>query len=145
MNSRNRNFIEFLIESDKTIVECPQNQNICQLWHGAVWSEALVTYITNTMDAFTPKFFYGCWLFPNTFHHETTSLKMTTNMMTSSNENIFRVTGPLWRESTGDRWIPLTKASNTELWCFLWSAPEPEPTIETPVIWDAIVLIMTSL
>ena len=22
------------------------------------------------------------------------------------------------------RWIPRTKASDTELWCFLWSAPE---------------------
>ena len=28
------------------------------------------------------------------------------NMMTSSNENIFRVTGPLRREFTGHRWIP---------------------------------------
>ena len=42
---------------------------------------------------------------------------------------------------------PLTKASDAELWCFLWSTPEQtdEQTIETPVIWDAIVLIMTSL
>ena len=31
-------------------------------------------------------------------------------MMTSSNSNIFRVTGLLWGESTGHRWIPLTKA-----------------------------------
>ena len=30
-------------------------------------------------------------------------------MMTSSNGNIFRVTGPLWEESTDHRWIPLTK------------------------------------
>ena len=30
--------------------------------------------------------------------------------MTSSNGNSFRVTGPLWGESTGHRWIPLTKA-----------------------------------
>ena len=27
-------------------------------------------------------------------------------------------------EFTGPRWIPCTKASDTELWCFLWSAPE---------------------
>ena len=44
------------------------------------------------------------------------------NMMTSSNGNIFRVTGPLCGEFTGDRWIPHTKASDAELWCFLWSA-----------------------
>ena len=31
--------------------------------------------------------------------------------MTSSNGNIFRVTGPLCGEFTGHRWIPLTKAS----------------------------------
>ena len=68
-------------------------------------------------------------------------------MMTSSNGNIFRVTGPLWGESTGHRWIPLTKASDAELWCFRWSAPEQivEQTLETPVIWDAVTLIMTSL
>ena len=41
-------------------------------------------------------------------------------MMTSSNGNIFRVTGPLCGEFTGQRWIPLTKASDAELWCFLW-------------------------
>ena len=66
-------------------------------------------------------------------------------MMTSSKENIFRVTGYLRGESTGHRWIPLTKASDAELWFF--SAPEQkvEQTIETSVIWDAIAVIMTSL
>ena len=44
--------------------------------------------------------------------------------VTSSNENIFRVTGPLWGESTGQPLIPLTKSSDVKLWCFLWSAPE---------------------
>ena len=43
--------------------------------------------------------------------------------MTSSNGNIFCVTGALCGEFTGHRWIPPTKASNAELWCFLWSAP----------------------
>ena len=33
-------------------------------------------------------------------------------MMTSSNGNIFRVTGPLWGESIGYRWISLTKTSD---------------------------------
>ena len=45
-------------------------------------------------------------------------------MMTSSNRNIFRVTGPLCGEFTG-HWSNLhTKASDAELWCFLWSVPE---------------------
>ena len=67
--------------------------------------------------------------------------------MTSSNGNKFRVTGLLCGEFTGHRWIPRTKASDSKRWCFLWSAPEPtaEQTIETPVTWCAIVLIMTSL
>ena len=72
--------------------------------------------------------------------------KMEYFIMTSANGNIFRVTGPLWGESTGHRWIPHTKSSDAELWCFLWCAPEQtlEQTSETPVIWDAIVLIMAS-
>ena len=43
-------------------------------------------------------------------------------MMTSSNENIFRGTGPLCGEFTGHRWIPLTKVSDAELWCFFMYA-----------------------
>ena len=39
------------------------------------------------------------------------------NMMTSSNVNIFRVTGHLCGEFTGPQWIPHTKASDAELWC----------------------------
>ena len=63
-------------------------------------------------------------------------------MMTSSNGNIFLVTGPLCEEFTGHRWIPLTKASDAELSCFLWSAPEQTvwQTIMTPVIWDAQIM-----
>ena len=48
----------------------------------------------------------------------------TNNMMTSSNGNIFRVTGHLCGEFTGPRWIPHKKASDAELWCLLWSVPE---------------------
>ena len=34
--------------------------------------------------------------------------------------NIFRVNGPLWGESTGHRWIPLTKDNDAELWFFFF-------------------------
>ena len=48
--------------------------------------------------------------------------------MASSNGNIFRVTGILCGEFSNHWWIPRTKASDAELWCFiwrfLWSAPE---------------------
>ena len=40
-------------------------------------------------------------------------------MMTSSNGNIFRVTGPLCGEFTSPRWIPRTKASDAELRFFI--------------------------
>ena len=68
------------------------------------------------------------------------------NMMTSSKANIFCITGLLWGESTAHLWIPFIKVSDAVL-CFLWSVHEQmvEQTIETPVIWDAIVLIITSL
>ena len=39
--------------------------------------------------------------------------------MTSSNGDIFRVTGPLCGEFTGHRRIPRAKASDAGLWCFL--------------------------
>ena len=64
--------------------------------------------------------------------------------MTSWNGNTLRVTGPLLEVSTGQRWIPFITASDGELWCFLWFAPEQmvEQTIE---ISDAIARITTSL
>ena len=64
------------------------------------------------------------------------SIRVTPIMITSSNGNIFRVTGPLWEEFTGHRWIPLIKASDAELWCFLWSPHEQtiEQTIKMPMI-----------
>ena len=59
----------------------------------------------------------------------------------------YAAAGPLWGETTSQRWIPLTKASDAELWCFLLSIPEQtvEQTIDTPVIWEAIASITTSL
>ena len=65
------------------------------------------------------------------------------SMMTSSNGNIFHITGPLWGESTGHWCIPLTKASDAELWCIFWSSPEQmvEQTIKMPVIWDVIFML----
>ena len=59
------------------------------------------------------------WVYPMNYMD-----MVCTFIMTSSNGNIFRVTGPLCGEFTGHRWIPRSKASDTELWCFLWSAPE---------------------
>ena len=62
-------------------------------------------------------------------------------------ETNFRVTGPLWGESTGHRWFPFATASDAELWCFHWSVFEQavEPINEMSVILDTIAVIMTSL
>ena len=58
---------------------------------------------------------------------------------------MFRIIDPLTGESIGDWWFPLTKSGEAGIWCFLSSAPEQtvEQATETPVIWDAIALIMT--
>ena len=59
----------------------------------------------------------------------------------------FCVTGLLWGVYTSHRLIPLTMASDVELWYFLWSALErkAEQTIKMLMIWDAIALIKTSI
>ena len=71
-----------------------------------------------------------------------TEIHPTLNMMMSSNGNIFHVTGPLCGEFTGDWWIPSQRPVT-----FFLSTNEPtvEKTIVTPVISDAIALIMMSL
>ena len=45
-------------------------------------------------------------------------------MMASLNGNIFHVIGHLCGEFTSPRWIPRTKASDAEFWCFLWCTSE---------------------
>ena len=64
----------------------------------------------------------------------TLQLKLIENkkyaLMTSSNGNNSRVCDPLWGESIGHQWIPLAKASDAELWCFLWCVPEQ-------TVWDS--------
>ena len=107
---------------------CPRNESLVPKWHRLVPNGTLKLMLQHTS-------------------RDMNHFKRVCFMMTSWNENIFRVTGPLCGESTGHRWIPLVKASDAELWCFLWSVPEQtvEQTIETTVIRDAIVLIITSL
>ena len=54
---------------------------------------------------------------------------------------------PFVRESTGHWGFPSQGPLTRSFHFFLWSATEQtvEQTIETPVIWDAIALIMTSV
>ena len=64
--------------------------------------------------------------FDTTCHCDMMTSLFTTGfiMMTSSNGNIFCVTGILWGEFPCHRWIPLTKANGAVLLYFLFSAPE---------------------
>ena len=69
------------------------------------------------------KYIYICYLlgmrFILSFLHQWWDLLM----MTSWNWSILRFISHLCGEITDHRWIPLTKASNAELWYFLSSAP----------------------
>ena len=62
-----------------------------------------------------PEYFSLCFIFIFTFQIA---------MMTSWNGNIFRVTGLCAGNSPGTGEFPTQRASNAELWCFLWSSPE---------------------
>ena len=61
--------------------------------------------------------------------------------MTSSNGNLFRIIGPLWGEFTGHngQWHGALMFSLIIAW------KRAEQTIQTPMIWDTIALLMTSL
>ena len=82
-------------------------------WEMSVQSNAISHWMGANLES--------TWIYQLSIHHDfCTAL----TMMTSSNGNIFRVTGHLCGEFTGHRWIHRTKASDAELWCFLWSASE---------------------
>ena len=80
-----------------------------------IWYQFMFIYIQN-------KRVIGYWLQCKThLNHATCCIVLSkTSMMTTSNGNIFCVTGHLCGEFTGPRWIPHTKASDAELWCFVF-------------------------
>ena len=82
------------------------------------YPKQLVPRTIHTQDNAYPGQPDSTLLFRDAYMHPSSTL------MTSSNGNIFRVTGHLCWEFSGPRWIPRTKASDAELWCFLWSASD---------------------
>ena len=94
------------------------------------WSHYFVgVYIMNEMYHYTTarscKHYFGHSLYkPSRSCHGGCRCPGVYFIMASSNGNIFRVTGHLCGEFTSHQWIPHTKASDTELWYFLWSVPE---------------------
>ena len=102
-------------------------------WILRFWSRSKPNIVNDPHKAWwTLKRFYG-WS-----RSQGASLYMYTcfHMMTSSNGSTFLVTGHLCGEFTGPRWIPRTKASDAELWCFLDLRPNKrlskQPWFETP-------------
>ena len=69
----------------------------------------------------------------------------TDRHMTSWHGDTFRITDPLWKETTGPRWIPSQRVSNEELWYFLWwNHYHPKQTVDKillPAILDALALM----
>ena len=100
---------------------------ICENWNGLVPISYTCMYLSNTVYKVYPSGMRHRMYVPQSNLHITWSFSSNFSpkhfiMMTSSNGNIFRLTGPLCGQFNGHRWIPLTKASDAELWCFLWSA-----------------------
>ena len=71
-----------------------------------------------------PAFGHKYVIYSENYHEIKAHFGKKTHIMTSSNGNSFRVIGPMYGEFIGHRWITLTKASDAELCCFLWSAYE---------------------
>ena len=72
------------------------------------------------------------------------SLQLIGNLtkMTSCHGNDFCITDPIWGESTGDWWLPLTKTSKVEFWCVSpLDSRAVELTVELSIIWDAMMLM----
>ena len=89
--------------------------------YGSLWFKYLYTK-TPKCDQYNSKLnkYYGSTIQTSSSHYQwqnayqlliqlrTLSVDTNRNMMTSSNGNIFRVTGPLFGEFTGRRWITRT-------------------------------------
>ena len=62
---------------------------------------------------------------PNQTKHDSYPLLVALGILETRDDvikcSISRIIGPLWGESTGQWWIPLPKASDAKIWCFLWS------------------------
>ena len=90
------------------------NLNLVSTYHFNVTSWCILSETTSVaVNGNLYKFWlYGLWVYfscfmtPSVVDIQTTTIINLLYMMTSSNGNIFRVTGHLCREFTGPRWIP---------------------------------------
>ena len=96
-----------------------RNENGSPRWHNLLYPIILNSWY-NTLGYINASV-YQIWSLKHVTDLKACHIDL---MMTSSNGNIFRVTGHLWGEFTSPQWIPCTKASDPTLTCYLWSAPE---------------------
>ena len=112
---------ETLVDSESNVSnDCRGILNIYNNWHFHFRHFSFSAFVEETCRCFSNLYLaaFRDKMKPGTGVH------LWEIMMTSSNGNIFRVTDHLCGEFTSPRWIPHTKASDAELWCFLWSASE---------------------
>ena len=105
-----------LIENTVDILDWKITVYMCTAWlylAGLCHIRLLSIFFVNDL-IHKPMIFYW-WLVP---------INAKRCIITSSNRNIFSVTGPLYGEFTGHRRIPRIEVSGAELRYFLWSAPE---------------------
>ena len=100
---------------DRLVKWCPS----CSVFYHCAWCISIVVCIVYSYTCYFQSVtnghhgrFYFHFHVSHVFHDDDIKWKH------------FRVTGHLCGEFTGHRWIPHTKASDAELWCFLWSASE---------------------
>ena len=131
----------FIIFGDLSKIVFPNEPMIC-------WKKLLTSQVLRHLKILDISGMIICYRSTQMYYlHQCWLLDMVHFMMTSWNINIFRVTDPLWRESVGHRWIPLIKASDVELWRFLWSAPEQtvEKTIATLDVSSVFICVKTEI
>ena len=104
-----------------------------------LWGIVVSDRLRNLFVHLLTTLIWGFFVFGNSFW------RIPNCMIASSNGNDFRVTGLVWGESTGHRWIHLTKAREAELLCFLWSASEHDVTVMGGLsVWQFAVVVVFS-
>ena len=105
----------------RRIFQCDITVVIVYITQHPILAVALLDKFGSRIYSYTD-FLYFCFVY--TEYIKIDYMQDIIRIVTSSNGNISHFIGPLCGEFTGHQWIPSTKASDAELWCFLWSAPE---------------------
>ena len=113
-----------------------------QLWHNRNWSFVIVCYT----KAKSLKKVNGIWKWKTLFENKLDKNRYKFSLKKRMNDLCWMAKDVFLHDDI-IKWEHFPHCCKVEFWCFLWCASEQtaEQTIEVPVIWDSIVLIMTSL